>query len=71
MGSLKWGHKSPKLGYNCSYPTYIPTGLLGKEEYAWDSGSRKSRSLGTEVAMPSIAVAFESGPVGVWVWPEV
>ena len=22
MGSYKWGHKSPNVGYNYSYPTY-------------------------------------------------
>ena len=25
MGSYKWSYKSPKLGYNYSYPTYNPT----------------------------------------------
>ena len=36
MGSYKWGHKSPNMGYKYSYPTHNPTynwflhyGLIG------------------------------------------
>ena len=25
MGRYKWGYKSPNMGYEYSYPTYIPT----------------------------------------------
>ena len=25
MGSYKWGHKTPNMGYKYSYPTYNPT----------------------------------------------
>ena len=32
MDSYKWGYKSPKMGYNSSYPTYNPTGFLNKLE---------------------------------------